>query len=66
MVNAKELLCVVVDVSPTMHPDLPAIAASLTELLHKSVLWSSNAGAVKVALQLSGSNCAAPPVAAGA
>jgi hypothetical protein len=33
----KELLSVIVDVSPTMHGVLPVISAALTEFVHKKV-----------------------------
>ena len=33
----QELLSVIVDVSPTMHGDLPVISAALTEFVHKKV-----------------------------
>ena len=36
----KELLSVIVDVSPTMHADLPVVSAALTEFVHKKVCGS--------------------------
>ena len=58
--SAKELVCIAIDVSPTMHADLPLVAASVTELLHKKLLFGKK-GAFQSALLLSGSNRAEGP-----
>ena len=42
---AQELTVVVVDVSPTMHADLPVIAQAVTELMHKKARSRSRAAA---------------------
>jgi len=56
----KDLMHVIVDVSPTMHGDLPAIGHSLASLFHKLLLFEKP-GKVVASIYMSGSNgCCAP------
>ncbi len=43
--RTQELVCVVVDVSPTMHADLPVVAEAATEYFHKLVRRAAAASA---------------------
>lgn len=59
----KDLMHVIVDVSPTMHGDLPAIGHSLASLFHKLLLFEKP-GKVVASIYMSGSNGRCTPPSA--